>query len=322
MKVGKNVTIYAGGDRGVQDRLAAEKQIREAAGTQDGRGKKTGSFYAGNSALAQDTVEEKRQQARQKAMKLVSETFHNDSKIDEEIQSHRDSIAERKQEMKFHRDTVKTIKEQEKQMQAAYGVEDGSEEQQDAELLIRQQEGHNLTEEERNRVEQLKEEGLTEYQTNLLALNEDAVYHQRQADALQGQISGESGAVRSIKQERLKHDPMVKTQKQAEQIMDAAGEEIVGMLMDESKEHVDEEQEERKEQAEEIKEKREEQEELQEKRKEKQEELEELTEEIISGDISGTGKTKDELQQELENMMHEMKLLTEDLKGAAVDETV
>ncbi len=319
MKIAKNVTVYAGGDESVQQRLMAEKLEKAQKAGQD-KGKV--SVFAGQLGLGKDPIAEKKQQARQKALKVVADTISSDREIDNEIQKHRDRAAQLQKEMETETDTMNTIRRQEKQMQAAYGVEDGSQEQQDAELLMKEQEGRTLTKEERERLSQIQEEGLSEYQTNLLTMHKDVVDCQRKMDSLQGQAAAEWGTVKSMRLKKLEHDPMVQANQQAEEIMEAAGKEIIGMLVEEGKEHLEEENEERKEEAEEIKEQKEEQEERIEKRKEDREELEELTEEILSGDASGTGKTQEELQQELKNIVNEMKLLEEDLKGAAVDETL
>jgi seryl-tRNA synthetase len=104
--------------------------------------------------------------------------------------------------------------------------------------------------------------------------------------------------------------------------MDSASKEILGMLFDEGKDHIDEEQKKQEEQAEALKEKKEEQEELIEKRKEDREEAEELTEEIIQGTDDVSGKTLSEVQQELKEILDKMKLIDEDIKGAQVDEVL
>ena len=44
----------------------------------------------------------------------------------------------------------------------------------------------------------------------------------------------------AIQLERLKHQEMVKAQKKADEVMEAANDEIFGMLVDEAKDHVDE----------------------------------------------------------------------------------
>ena len=112
---------------------------------------------------------------------------------------------------------------------------------------------------------------------------------------------------------------MADAQKQAEEIKEAAGDEILGMLVEDAREHVDEEQEEREEKAEEIKEKKEEQEKLIEKRKEDKEELEEITGDMPVDEMMDLAKTQEEVQQELKDIMNKMALVAEDMKGVVVD---
>lgn len=136
--------------------------------------------------------------------------------------------------------------------------------------------------------------------------------YQAQADRLKSQIEAENMAIRDTRLERLKKSPMLEASKEADAILEAANDEILGMLIQESREHIDQEMEEKKEQAEKIEEKKEAEEALAEKRDEREEELEELTEAIQD---SGTS----EARREIEDMMEKLKLIEEDLKGAAVD---
>lgn len=136
--------------------------------------------------------------------------------------------------------------------------------------------------------------------------------YQKQANRLESQIEAENMAIRDTKLERLKKSPMLKASKEADAILEAANDEILGMLIQESRDHIDEEMEEKEEQAEKLEEKKEAEEELIEKRQEREDELEELTEMIQD---SGA----DDVQKELEDMLEKLKLIEEDLKGAAVD---
>jgi chromosome segregation ATPase len=146
--------------------------------------------------------------------------------------------------------------------------------------------------------------------------------YQKQINKMDAEIEGLNQTVSDTKINRLKSSPMLEANKEAEEIMDSASKEILGMLFDEGKDHIDEEQKKQEEQAEALKEKKEEQEELIEKRKEDREEAEELTEEIIQGTDDVSGKTLSEVQQELKEILDKMKLIDEDIKGAQVDEVL
>ena len=82
------------------------------------------------------------------------------------------------------------------------------------------------------------------------------------------EIQMENAVVRQSKIERLKSDPMVKAREQADSVLEAASDEILGDLIAEGKQHIDEKLEEEKKKAEEAKEKKEELEEQIEARKE------------------------------------------------------
>ena len=136
------------------------------------------------------------------------------------------------------------------------------------------------------------------------------------------EILVENAIIRGTKLERLKHAPMVKAQKEAEAILDASSKEIIGMMMEEVKDTIDEETKEEREKAEKLEEIQEEKEEFIEKQKEKREETEELLENMPMKELVHMGQLKDEIKQEIKNIVNEMKLVAEDIKGAMVDESV
>ena len=102
--------------------------------------------------------------------------------------------------------------------------------------------------------------------------------------------------------------------------MEAAGDEIMGLVVEEAKDHLDEEAEERREQAQEIKEEREEQEEILEKRQERKDRLEELAESVPVEEMVSMDRLQDEVEQEVQEILNKLKLLPEDIKGTSVDQ--
>ncbi len=105
-------------------------------------------------------------------------------------------------------------------------------------------------------------------------------------------------------------------------IEDAASKEIMGMLVDDAKEHIDEEAEKEAEKAKEKKEKEEELEEKIDAVKEREKEQEELTEEIVESaqDLTVTTSNINDAQKDIKDMMNKLALVEEDMKGATVDE--
>lgn len=326
MKVNGNVTFYAGSE----DTMLGQQTMRNIK--RSGRGEdQSGSatIFAGDLGNNGDSIVMKRQMAQKKALKVVSDAWSSDSAIDDEIESHREKARQLRADREELNRTISDIRDCEKMLQKEYGIDDDSQEQKDAELLMKWKEieggagdGEALTKEERERVTTLMQEGLTDYQTRVLDMHEGAVNYMVRSDKLDLEIEQEYKIVSGIKLERLKSTPMLDARKEAEQIMEEAGKEILGMLFEEGKEHIDEEQKEEKEKAEEIKEKKEEQEELIEKRKEEKKDAEELTEEILEGANNASGKSIEEIKQEVKDIVSEMKLIEEDIKGAKVDESL
>lgn len=138
----------------------------------------------------------------------------------------------------------------------------------------------------------------------------------------------------------LKNNPMIAAQKESEAIREAAGKEILSMLVDEGKDHIDEEMQEKVEQAQEVKEEKQEQEEkleaireeklqlesqteaAREKARENEERTEELLEALPMEEMLQMGVNKTDFQQELKDIMQKMKLIEEDMKGTTVDENL
>lgn len=138
---------------------------------------------------------------------------------------------------------------------------------------------------------------------------------------MENERQAENMAIRDTKIERLKKSPMLKAGAKAREIMEEASREIVGMLAEEAKDHIDEEMKEKEEQAEKAKEEKEEQEEKIEQAKEAKEpekteteELKKKTEELVAEQTK-----RDDFKKEIDEILDRMKLIEEDVKGAAVD---
>ncbi len=172
----------------------------------------------------------------------------------------------------------------------------------------------------------LKENGLPEDATDedVKAYNESLKEYTLQADAALTEMHSIDQSLRSTKIERLKTDPIGDAFDEAENVMEAAREEIISSLTSEAREYIDEKQEEAEEKAEKIKEKEEELEERIEKAKENREEQEELTETIIEStdDIKASSMSVEEAQDEVKKMLSKLGLIEDEIKGAVVDEKI
>lgn len=287
-------------------------------------GKKSGrsNVFAGDLNKTFDSIEQKKQQARQKAMKVVTDAWAGDRKLDESLDERRNKIKELESTMKEAASDLKWVNEERAALKEKYGLTDDSQEEQDLRLLEKQADHKPLTKEEEERLAEIRKAGgPTEYQEHSLDLYKSASRYKEEYEKAKKEIQQESDVITSTKLERLKHDPMIKASKSADEIMEAASQEIIGMLYDEAKDHIDEEMEEKKEAAEEKAEKEEEEEEKIEKRKEEKEEKEKFIEKISEDmtTILDADNIMDDVQKEIKKIMDDMKLLEEDIKGAAVD---
>ena len=319
MRISEHQNIFIG------ENIKQENQVLERQHKKEERT----DFFAGN--LNQDLFEnkllQKKKEAQEKAMKVVGDAFAGDMEIDNDILERRDKIAALEQENQKLQNQINDISKQQNELMEQYGIAADSQEQKDLELLRKKDKwltgkGEELTKEEFEKVSRLESEGLTEYQKRQREWDAEKKQFQNDLDKNKEEILIENAIIRGTKLERLKHAPMVKAQKEAEAIMDAASKEIIGMIMEEAKDTIDEESKEEQEKAEKLEEIQEEKESFIEKQKEKREKTEELLENIPMEELVHMGQLKDEIKQEIKHIVSEMKLVAEDIKGAMVDESV
>lgn len=287
MKIDSNITVYAG--------ARPEGGLDTAAGLngEEKAQEKRKTIFAGNlnpdqESPLRDRIAEKKAKAQEKAMKLVGEALAAELKVDGGMEASRQHVKEL----------------QEQRVELQNGMENIDRRQ---EVLDAARENGEIGEEA--------------YQEDAEALRQERLVQEQELARNQGQVMGENASIRGTRLERLKHQPMVEAWDDADGIMKAANDEIVNMAMQEGVEHVDEETEKREEQAEEIKEEKEEKEKLLEKQKEKREE-EAWIEDLSPEEISDLTKSTGDVQREVQDMLRKMNLLDEDIKGAAVDESL
>ncbi len=280
-----------------------------------------------NQDLFENKLQQKKKQAQEKAMKVVAEAFAGDKKIDEDLQERRDKVASLTKENQKLLDQVKEIDQCQDACMEEYGIGQDSEEQKGLELLRKEEkfyrgEGEALTGEEQEAVNALKKAGLTDYQKRQREWDAQKHHFQTEIEENQKQIVEEYAIIRGTKLERLKSDPMVKAKKESDAILEASGREVTGMIMDEVKETIDKSREEEKEKAQKLEEKQKEQEELIEKQKEKRREEKEILENMPVEEMVTMGQQKETIQKEIKNIVNELKLVAEDIKGARVNEEI
>lgn len=318
MKISKNVAVFAGGE--VQNQKKAEEQEKQAQ-------KDAKSLYAGslNEDIFANRLQQKKKEAQQKAMKVITDAWEGDRAIDEDLQSRREHVEELTQANKELQKKISDISGEQQNLQETYGVAADSQEQQDLELVRKARNlmtKGSLSREELMRVASIEKNGLTEYQQRQLELDDAKGVYQEELSENEKTILEENAIIRGTRLERLKYSPMVTARNQADEIMEAASGEIIGMVMEDAKEHIDEEQEKRQEQADKLEEQRKEQEKFIESQKEKREEEKDLLEDMPIEEMLQLKQVGDEVQQEVQKILSKMKLVAEDIKGAAVDESL
>ena len=241
MKVETRIQVLAGP---VQERENVKENIVGKSGQHKSRGY---TIFAGNlqgDFSLQERVEQRKDRAQRRAMKVVGDAWDGDRKMDDEIERAKEHI------------------------------------------------------------EELKKDRM-EIGANHLMINK--------------QIAKENEIIRGIREAKRKVHPMVDAQEKADDIMDTARDEVIGMVMQDAKTHLDEEQEKREEQGEKIEEEKEKQEEILEERKEKEEELEDLIKDVSTDNTVSVEQTVSEIKSQINNILNEMNLMVEDIKGAQVD---
>lgn len=302
-----------------------EHSARNSQKTQNFNGGK--SIFAGNFNMQENTIEIKRKLAQKRAIKIIRDTFAADQKIDNNVDGLRAQQEQLKQEALEDKKVVKEVQEQRKQLMKDYNITEDSKEHKDL------------------------ENGLTNYQKDMLELDERENLYKQRSEQKKTASKSISGAISNIQIERLKHHEMVDSSKQADEIMEQANKEMIGSLYDEAKDHIDEKMEEIQKKAEEKKEEEKEEEKKKTERKKDELELEKQIEEakqnaeqaassepqkelsvtspVVTRDVSDAqdivAKNPDntlsepKIDRELAKILDELKLLEEDIKGAAVD---
>ena len=312
-----------------------------------GKGKNV--FFAGESNLTEDPIEQRRKTAQKRALQVVGAVWENEQSVNRDIQTRREQYAQMQARKKEAQEQLADVRKDEKVLQQLYEVPADSREQQELELLKKAQDwknhvGEALTQEEKERLAEIDLNNLTEYQRRALELNERAAVFQKTAQQEERKMQEAVSAVKQILLEKLKTHPMVDAQKAAEDILEAANGEIIGMLVQDAVDQADDKLEEEKEAAKEAAEEKEQREErldelagkrameealiegtreAAERAKEKQRQVEmpdmDFTDMLT---ITAKQQLSEEAKQSLAEIKSSMKLLEADLKGIRVADEI
>lgn len=293
-----------------------------------------GNLLNGKDMTIQDRIAQKRQLYTKQANKMVKDADVLERKMDKVIQDCRDRARELMNQVQEYNEEMADIDSRIAQMQEECEIGPDSQEQKDLELLLKEQRSKNLrypnreelTEEEQERLSQLGEP--TEYQQWALEMYKIRDEDYIMAESAKFDASIETATARKLGIDRLEEHGMVDAQKAKEELMDAASKEIIGMVVQDAKDKIDEKAQEAKEEAEKLEEKKEEQEERVEAAKENRTEAEEQTEatkekvEEMTKKMASSEELVADIQAEMKQIIEEQKLLLEEMKGMVVDKVV
>lgn len=314
-------------------------------------------FAGGLNVNNNNNIELKRKLAYKRAMKILTDTFATEQKIDNNIEGLKAQQEQLKSETLEDKKTIKGIQDSRSQVMEAYGVTEDSKENKELELLRKERQandpfsGVELTDNEKEQLETIHKNGLTGYQKDMLELDDKEDFYRQRAAQKASAASAISGAISDIELERLKTHPVADATKEADALMEAANKELIGGLWAEAKEHIDEKMEEAMEKAEKEAEEKEEEEKKAAERKKEKLELEKRiaetkqaasniaeTEPDTSVSTSTTvsvSETHDiiekssenntqasKAEREIQKLVEELNLVMEDLKGAKIDMNV
>ncbi len=303
------------------------------------------SFRGDNDALTM-----RKQLARKKAMKIVSDAWAGDKKIDLDISEIKYKRNESIENISEYNDHLKGYDEKRAELKEYYGISDYTDE--DIDLLNKKLRSEyisdiSFTQEEQDRLAELNEEAYLKYREQTAGIDKATARYEMLKDNESRMVEAYNSEITGINLERLKFHKMLDAQKEAEEINKEASEDAVNTLIGEAKEHIEETHEEKWEEAKEAAEKKAEQEEKIEEQRQEKEEFQEQLEikreessdaeetrieqekkareqgEIIEGAteyMGGDAGLSSEVKAAIKDMLNKMKVLEEDLKGAEIDD--
>ncbi len=318
-------------------------------------GQKNGNLSAisGANLKGESLIQQRQGFAKKQALKVVSDAFGGEKKLDAQMQSIKDEINRLQDEI--NEKTANTIENDAKlkELQEEYGIDPDSKENQDLTRLAFKanysKEG--LSEEEMSSMSEYQQKALyyvSKNQQNSLDID--------RAKSLQAaNVQGYS----DMKSERNKSQDMLNAQEAAEEIMEASNGETIALLTQEAVDHVDEEQKEREEEAKEAAEKKKEEKKEEAKKLEKEAIQQEMIENIkehaaesqgtsadakravarreraeanrvdaegvqktIISDGTSIEDTQNAVNTEITNILNKLSLLSSDVKGSAIDSQI
>ncbi|WP_022775980.1 hypothetical protein [Butyrivibrio sp. AE2015] len=311
------------------------------------------SSISGANLKGESLVQQRQGMARKQALKVVSDAFDGEKKLDAQMQSIKDEIKRLQDEINEKTAETRDNDARLKELQEAYGIDPDSEENNELSKLAFKMNNSKdgLSDEEISK--------MSEYQQQALFFVAKNQQNSLDIDRAKAQQMGNVQGYADMKRERAKSQDMLKAQDAAEDIMEAAGEETIALLTQEAVEHVDEEQKEREEEVKEAAEKKKEEKKEAAKKLEKEAMQQEMIENIkehaaetqkTSADAkraiarreraeadsygaedaqrtiifegASMEDTQNAVNSEITNILNKLSLLSNDVKGSTVDSQI
>lgn len=354
MKIGNQNTINASAifgneqDNGIRVAVGNKSKAAMKDAEENGNGA-SGNISASTLKLGESDVETRKKMARKEALKIVGDAFENEKRLDQSHRDMQDSIRRLNEDRGERRQQMKENNEKLAELRAEYGIEEGSEEEQKLMKAARKANSDDgLSGEEYN--------ALSEYQQRALYYMSDNQIQEQAIAEDEAMMAANVQATTDLTLARLKDHSMIDAQKEADDIMDAADKEAIAMLTQDAMEHIDEKMEEEKEAAEKKAEEKEEEKKAEAKKEEKQAQIDELQARIrengeaeaaeaaargraarqrkenagttgatdtavqFDAQSAAAGEMDTALTGEVKNILNKLNLLSEDIKGAKVDD--
>lgn len=242
------------------------------------------TIFVGNGQTNQsDTLAQKKKEAQDKAMKVIRDAFAKEIEIDNGIEESREKISDSKAKIAEAQEQIKELEEQK---------------------------------------EEIRKNGCSEDEYKEVCADyakQEAEFYSQIQDA-KSTVMDENASIRQVKIDRIQNQDMQNAMQEADDIMDAAGKDMIQTAMKEMQERMEEK---RKEEAEKAKEKAEEEEKekkLKERVEKRNAESQPVTEtRAVTESILTHDQLKDSTTSEIKNILDDYTLTEEDIKGMSID---
>lgn len=272
------------------------------------------SIFAGELQIGQNTAEQQRKTAHQKAVDKLMDTFAQEVRIDQSVAKRVSHIDELSQQSDEYRKDNQRMQDEKKRLQEEYGLDDTSKEITDYKIYVKAElYNEDLTEEEQAQLDAMGP--LTEFQQRCLDYDKMIKKNKNDMTTNSLMVEAEQQVIHSISLERLKSHAIADAKVAEEEAIKDAEKEIANMLLDEVKENVDEN-------TQEVEEK---QEEFQQEQEEKREQMGIDEPDVgidinVMKNITKADEMQEEIQQKVMSMIQQGQITEEDVLGKQVDE--